>query len=249
MTLFEAKRDLSEDFLIRQLYYPFRVWHNRIKKKTVKPIFLVYSNGIYRLYEYKFEDLNNYSSLHLIKQKNYSIEDTAVSLSDILAVLGRVSIVKEPEIPFPQADKFERIINLCELVGTQELNRTDVTENYDFDSRQTNYYTDAAHYLGLLDKRKENGTPFYSLSDAGRRLFKLGFKERQLAFCETILSHKVFNSALRLCFKKGAMPSTEEIVEIMKQSEIFQVGSDSTFTRRSSSVKGWINWIVSLINE
>ena len=55
LSLLEAKRDISEDFLVRQLYYPYRVWHNRVTK-PVKPIFLVYSNGIYHLYEYEFTD-------------------------------------------------------------------------------------------------------------------------------------------------------------------------------------------------
>lgn len=248
LALFEAKRDLSEDFLIRQLYYPFRVWQSRVTK-PVRPIFLVYSNGIYRLFEYIFEDPDNYSSLRLVKQKNYSVEDTAISVSDIQSVLESVSIVDEPKIPFPQANKFERIINLCELVSTQTLSRTDVTERYDFDARQTNYYTDAARYLGLLEKRKESGTPIYSISQTGRHILNLGFKQRQLAYCSIILSHKAFNDSLRLYLKSGVMPSTNEIVNIMKQSQLYQVEEDSTFVRRSSSVKGWINWIVSLINE
>ena len=41
LALFEAKRDLSKDFLIRQLYYPYRVWKNRVTK-PVRPLFLVY---------------------------------------------------------------------------------------------------------------------------------------------------------------------------------------------------------------
>lgn len=248
LALLEAKRDLSEDFLIRQLYYPFRVWQNRITK-PVKPIFLVYSNGIYRLYEYTFEDPNNYCSIRLVKQKNYSIEDTAISISDIQAVLEETPLVNEPQIPFPQADKFERIINLCELVSTQELSRTKVTEQYDFDARQTNYYTDAARYLGLLNKRKENGTPLYSISKTGCHVLRLGFKKRQLAYCGLILSHKAFNMTLKQYLQSGVMPSTNEIINIMKQSDLYQVGSESTFIRRSSSIKGWINWIISLINE
>ena len=60
LALFEAKRDLSEDFIVRQLYYPFRLWQNRITKR-VRSIFLVYSNGIYRLYEYTFEDVDKYT--------------------------------------------------------------------------------------------------------------------------------------------------------------------------------------------
>lgn len=248
LALFEAKRDLSEDFLIRQLYYPFRVWTSRITK-PVKTIFLVYSNGIYRLYEYAFDDPNNYSSLRLVKQKSYSIEDTAISAADIQNILEGTTIRNEPQVPFPQADKFERVINLCELVSTQELSRTDVTEQYDFDARQTNYYTDAARYLGLLDRRKETGTPLYSISDSGRHILKLGFKQRQLAYCKTILSHKAFNITLKQYFRNGVMPSTDEIVEIMKQSNLYHIESDSTYIRRSSSIKGWVNWIISLINE
>lgn len=248
LALFEAKRDLADDFLIRQLYYPFRVWHSRISK-PVKPIFLIYSNGIYRLFEYTFTDVYNYSSLQLIKQKNYSIEDTAISSADIQNVLENATLIDEPDIPFPQADKFERIINLCELVNTQELSRIDVTERYDFDARQTNYYADAARYLGLLEKRKEGSTTLYNISEKGRQILNLSFKQRQLALCKAILSHRVFNCALRLYFNCGVMPSTGDIVAIMKRSDLYQVESDSTFKRRSSSVRCWLNWIVTLINE
>lgn len=248
LALFEAKRDLSEDFLVRQLYYPFRVWQNRVTKQ-VRPLFMVYSNGIYRLYEYAFQDTNNYNSLVLISQKNYSIEDTAIEITDIQAVLQNVIITIEPQIPFPQADSFERVINICELLGEQELSRTDVTEQYAFDARQTNYYTDAARYLGLLEKRKDGATPIYGLSDAGKRLLRLSYKQRQLAFCDLILSHKAFGDTLRKYLASGHMPLTAEIVQIMKASNLYNVGSDSTFERRSSTIKGWLNWILGLVNE
>ncbi len=160
LALFEAKRDLSEDFLIRQLYYPYRVWQNRVTK-TVRPLFLVYSNGIYHMYEYAFQSLNNYNSLVLVKQKRYSVEDISITIEDIQTVLRSTTIIKEPRVPFPQADSFERVINLCELLNGQELSRNDVTEQYAFDARQTNYYTDAARYLGLIEKSRESGTPIY----------------------------------------------------------------------------------------
>lgn len=248
LALFEAKRDLSDDFLVRQLYYPFRVWQSRVTKQ-VRPLFMVYSNGIYRLYEYAFQDTNNYNSLVLISQKNYSIEDTAIEITDIQAVLQNVIITIEPQIPFPQADSFERVINICELLGEQELSRNDVTEQYAFDARQTNYYTDAARYLGLLEKRKDGTMPVYGLSDTGKRLLRLSYKQRQLAFCDLILSHKAFSDTLRKYLASGNMPSTAEIVQIMKASNLYNVGSDSTFERRSSTIKGWLNWILWLVNE
>lgn len=246
--IFEAKMDLAEDFLIRQLYYPFRVWKNRVDK-VVKPIFLMYSNGVYRLYEYMFEDPNNYNSLCLVNQMSYSIEDLTISLYDIYEVLNNVKILDEPEIPFPQADKFERVINICELLGNQELSRVDITQKYDFDVRQTNYYADAARYLGLIEKRKENGNIIYFLSKLGKKIIYSKFKERQLEYCKCILSHKVFNDSLRKYLSRGEMLKTEEIVKIMKNCALYNVNSDNTFKRRSSTVKNWLDWIVSLIND
>ncbi|KXZ39206.1 hypothetical protein SAMN05661008_01956 [Alkalithermobacter thermoalcaliphilus JW-YL-7 = DSM 7308] len=96
--------------------------------------------------QYEFQDPEYYNSLILVKQKKYSIEDTEINLNDILEVYNRTSVVEEPEIPFPQADSFKRIINLCELLNERELTRDEITENYDFDPRQTNYYTDAGRY-------------------------------------------------------------------------------------------------------
>ncbi|MCD7829849.1 MAG: transcriptional regulator [Clostridiales bacterium] len=248
LALFEAKRDLSEDFLVRQLYYPFRVWKSRIMK-PVRPIFLVYSNGIYRLYEYAFEDENNYSSLKLVKQRNYSVEDTAISVADIQDVLNSVEIDVEPNISFPQADKFERVINLCELAQEHRLSHQYITEQYAFDTRQTGYYTNAARYLGLLEKQTVKNKPSYSISAQGKIILNLSYKQRQLAFCKCILSHRIFNNVLQLYFRCGVMPSKKEIVAIMKKFGVYKVESDDTFGRRASTIKGWINWIVSLINE
>jgi hypothetical protein len=248
LALFEAKRDLSNDFLVRQLYYPFRTWRNPITK-PVRLVFLVYSNSIYRLYEYVFQDADNYCSLALVNQKNYSIEDTAIEIIDIETVLKETTMTQEPQVPFPQADNFERVINICELLNEQELNRNNITKQYAFDARQTNYYTDAARYLGLLEKRNVYGTPVYRLSEKGRKILRLNYKQRQVAYCALILSHKVFRDVLQKCRKKGNMPITDDIIRIMKTSNLYHVKSDSTFERRSSTVKGWLNWILGLVNR
>ena len=115
LSLIEAKNSISSDFLVRQLYYPFRLWKNKVSKE-VKSIFLIYTNGIFSLYEYKFENPKNYNSLVLIKHKRYSLEANDITLCDIQHILQATKVVKEPEIPFPQADSFERVINLCELL-------------------------------------------------------------------------------------------------------------------------------------
>lgn len=245
LTLIEAKNSISDDFLVRQLYYPYRLWSENISK-PVKPVFLVYSNGIYDLREYVFEDLNSYNSLVLVKQKLYSIEMVAISLHEIFQVLERIQEINEPAVAFPQADNFKRIINLCELLYQNEMTRDDLTTNYDFDPRQTNYYTDAARYLGLVDKKRENGGVVFFLSNEGERLFKLKHKARQLKLVELILKHKPFADTLRLCVSKGCMPAKGETIEIMKKSGLYKVESESTYKRRASTISGWINWILAL---
>ena len=249
LSLIEAKLDLAEDFLIRQLYYPFRTWNCRVTKK-VKPVFLVYTNGVFRLYEYEFQDPDSYNSLVLTKQKNYAVEDTAIALSDIQDVAAKAQIVPEPDISFPQANSFERVINICELLNMRELNHEQITEEYAFDTRQTNYYTDAARYLGLLDKyyNKER-KPVYQLTKHGKRVMQLGYKQRQLAFCEAILQHRVFNEAFKLCMKTGHIAEAPAIVEIMQQSNLHKVKSMKTYYRRSSSIISWINWMLGLVEE
>lgn len=245
LSIVEAKSFISDDFLIRQLYYPYRLWSAKVSK-TVKPVFLVYSNGVFNLYEYKFQDPSNYNSLILVKQKNYSIEAVDISLDDILNILFRVRTVKEPKIAFPQADSFRRVINLCELLLENENTRDDITTNYAFDPRQSNYYTDAARYLGLVNKRHENRMPIYSLSDEGRKILALGYKQRQLKFIELILEHGVFQATLKRYLDYSEMPPKTEIINIMKDAHLFNVEADSTYERRASTVTGWINWILDL---
>ncbi|MBU3129003.1 type II restriction enzyme [Clostridium tagluense] len=247
LALIEAKNSISDDFLVRQLYYPYRLWQKKMRK-PVKPIFLMYSNGIFRLNEYVFEDPTNYNSIKLVKQKNYSIEPEDITLDDILDTYKSVKLVEEPHgIPFPQANSFRRVINLCELIYENDsLTRDEITNNYDFDTRQTNYYTDACRYLGLIGKSKENGTAKYFLTEKGKSLFSINIRSRNLKFVQWILQHKAFYLTFKQHVEEYMMPSIDEIVEIMKVSNLYKVDADSTFGRRASSISGWINWIMDL---
>ncbi len=248
LSLFEAKRDLSNDFLVRQLYYPFRVWSERVTK-TVKPIFLIFSNGMFNLYQYQFEDPQDYNSLRLVKQKNYVVA-TEICLADIENLLRTVPLVQEPDISFPQADCMSRIVNLIELLNEKPMTKQDITSEYAFDERQTNYYTDAGRYLGIIDKTHDgDGNILFQLSACGHRIMGLEYKERQLALVTQILMHKVFNETLKLHLQCGDMPDKQTIIQIMKCSNLYRVEADSTYLRRSSTVVGWVNWILGIIDE
>ena len=254
LTIIEAKNYISNDFLIRQLYYPFKLWSGKINKK-VRPVFLTYTNGIFHLREYAFTDVNHYNSIALIKHKKYAIQEGAFSMEVLVRAMNETKIVQEPKIPFPQADNFERVINLCELIKqNQIMSKEQYLQDFDFgaiDPRQHDYYTNAAKYLGLVEKVIDTPTrqTCFILSELGRRVFSLNIIERQKEFAKLIVSHAVFRDVLRISLENGELPAKEVIVEAMKRSKLHNVNSESTYFRRASTIVGWINWILNQIEE
>jgi hypothetical protein len=249
LNIIEAKNSISDDFLIRQLFYPYRLWTQKVKKK-VRPIFLTYTNGVFHFREYVFTDVEHYNSLRMVDQKKYSVQDGVVNIETIQQILNSIVVKKEPEIPFPQADSFERIINLCELLNQKHtLTKEEITQNYDFNERQTDYYSNAGRYLGLFKYGEGDGANALYLTEKSRDLFRLSIFHRQIEFVKLILSHIAFKRTLELYLAKGSRPTKQEVVKIMHHSNLWNIDSESTYKRRSSTIMGWINWIMNHIEE
>lgn len=247
LNLIEAKNYISDDFLIRQLYYPYRLWSNKITKR-VRPIFLTYSNGIFHLREYEFTTPELYNSIRLLQHKKYAVQEGTINIENIQNILDNTQVIEEPELPFPQADSFERVINLCELLKQRGfISKDNITHNYDFDHRQTDYYSNAAKYLGLIKVVRENQQIGCALTQNGFRIFNLPIVDRQLEFVKLILVHAAFRNTLKLYFDNGNVPTKDEVVEIMKNARLHNIDSDQTYKRRASTIISWINWILGLI--
>jgi hypothetical protein len=250
--IIEAKKETVEDFLVRQMYYPYRLWQGKIQKQ-VKPIFFTHSADVFSFFVFEFEDPTRYNSLQLVEQKNYVIAHEEIALEDIIDTLHSAKILAEPKIPFPQADSFVRIIDLLGLLVENDLDKDFITSNYNFDERQTNYYTTAAMYLGLVEKYVGEGKPFpnikFTLTTKGQQIMKMPYKRKYLALAKCILEHGAFNQVLKEYLDNGYPPSKERVVQIMKRSNLYKVDSESTFFRRASTVVRWIDWILELQND
>jgi hypothetical protein len=245
LMILEAKNCSAKDFLVRQLYYPYRLWSGKVTKEVV-PVFLTYSNNIFSFFVYKFVDPLKYNSLTLVKQKNYVIDEANISNEDIQEVFNKVILAKEPDCPFPQANSIERVIDLMGALTIKSLSIDEITTLYSFNQRQAQYYSRAGIYLGLITD-KNRGTA--SLTQLGKAIMKQRTKQKYLSIVERILQHKIFYETLKLYFKKCAPPTTEETYNIMKNNFVKDVNSAKTLKRRAGSVNRWIQWILNLSTE
>ncbi|RDX01043.1 type II restriction enzyme [Listeria kieliensis] len=247
VTILEAKNVIHEDFHIRQLYYPFRLWENKVKK-PVKLIFSVYSNKIFRLMEYVFVQTDNYSSIKLIKTRNYSLENTDISIDELKRAFDSVTNIIDDnqnisDVPFIQADNFDRIVSLLENMYMNNMTADEIENLMQFTSRQRDYYFNAGRYLGLFEKYKEDELRYYRLTDLGKKIYKLNYKDRQLKLVELILSHKIFRDSFEFVLQHGEFPDIEFIKELAQN---YNVCSPNLVYRRSQSVLSWIKWIFNL---
>ena len=245
----EAKNEAVSDFHVRQLYYPYRAWLERTGKRVV-PVFLSYSNAnsVFTLHVFRFSEPQLYNSIELVEQRKFQVVPSGIERETILAALGRAKVRAEPAgVPFPQADSFARVVDLLtQLYGAGGiLAQEQITTNYAFDLRQTQYYTNAACYLGLAERHycKEQGVA-YSLTTRGAEIMSKPPRARNLALVKCILEHKVFNRTLRLYFERGGRPTIDQVVEIMRAARLGLEGT--TIPRRAQTVLAWADWIVNL---
>ena len=246
----EAKNFSVDDILIRQLYYPYRLWSGKINKQVI-PIFMTFSQDTFSFFIFKFQNIMEYNSLILISQKDFIIAPEKITLDELIEVHKNIKLCLDLEgVPFPQADRFVRIIDLLGLLYEKDLTREEITQNYDFDERQTNYHTDAGRYLGLIKKYKDSETKeiAYTLTSDARIIMGRKYKAKYLSFVEKILKHEVFYKVFEITLQEGKVPDKNKIIEVMLDCRLNERYNINTIDRRSVTVRWWINWIVSLIH-
>ena len=241
LVLVEAKNHLSDDFNIRQLYFPYRRFQQRLAKDVV-PIYLVYSNGIFHLYRYEFRDPADFRSISLVDSARYALSSSHLNAQAALDIVRAVAPEPEPAVPFPQANSFERVVNLLELIALQPLSKAEITQRYDFDPRQADYYANAARYLGLAEPVEDT----WETTEHGRRVIEQPQRDaRNAALIRALAARRVFREALELSLARGAVASTAEICAAMDGLGL----SLATSRRRASTVARWAQWVLDTVVE
>lgn len=240
--IIEAKNHYLSDFIVRQLYYPYRVWKKLVKKEVI-PVLLIKHDNIFNFYIYEFENVNNYNSIKLVKIKRYILgeEYIQIEFADIIDTMNKsVRIKEDPSIPFPQADSFYRVLDFINALNDLTMTTKEIAELYEFDERQGSYYSAAARYLGFVERIDGR----YSLTKKGRKLMEMDHKTKNLEIVKSIISHEPFYFALEQYLSSGSFDSNSIANIILKCSS--KVGSFETAKRRTQSVISWVKWIFNL---
>lgn len=245
----EAKNEAVTDFHVRQLYYPYRAWMARTGKRII-PVFLSYSNAnsVFSLHVFRFGEPGLYNSIELVRQRKFRVVPSGIGRGDLVSAVGRVRVEPEPEgIPFPQADSFPRVVDLLtQLYGSDgEMTQDQITSGYEFDRRQTQYYTNAAAYLGLAERRydREQGVT-YTLTARGASVMSKSPQQRNLALVECVLERRVFRQTLKLYLEGGARPPAQQVEEFIRR--VRPELTEDTIVRRAQTVLRWADWIMNL---
>lgn len=244
-TVIECKNHPTDDFNLRQLYYPFRAWSERISK-VVSPVFMVYSNDIFDLYKYEFEYPDDINSGVVVDHQRYSVFEVSISLSVLFGFAANVLKVDNLAGPFPQADSFERILDLISKCTGVGLLKSEIANIYDFDPRQADYYTSAGKFLGLLE---EAGGRLVQTSKA-QSIWGSEGNSKYMKLAGLLLSigpiSETFIHGNR--YKRADFDSNFALQALAKSPYGNQLG-ESTLARRARTIVNWCQWLDSIVRH
>jgi len=237
--IFEAKIGRRENFNIRQLLYPYLEWSNRTSKQ-IFPIFFIFTNGYYYLSQFKLRDslegaiLEKQACYTLAEYEKYDFENVIKDASlDYSLVQG---------VPFPQANDLDKVIDTVSLVNQGYENKGDLSEIFEFDERQGDYYGNAARFIGILGKDKDNN---FIVTEEGEKLLKLSSPSKRAKYIVALLVKRpVFHQLIKSLLQKEF---NIEVLDTINISEIITENTNltgSTPPRRASTVRQWMKWIL-----
>lgn len=232
LILVEAKMKTPEDFMIRQLFYPYKNYLSFQLKKTIRPVFFTYDikNEIYNFWSYEFTDENDYNSIRLVTKKSIKINTVgAVNFDEI-----STSLNEKQTVP-PQADDFEKVVELVFKVDEGFDNSQKIANYFDFSERQSSYYRQAAESLDLIYSL--NG--IYQLTDEGKHFVQLPALDRSIFISNQLRKFSLIKEALDVLYAKKKL-TREDLIKIIERNSTL---SGSTVPRRAKTLLSWLKWI------
>jgi hypothetical protein len=231
--LFEAKVGTPSSFRIQQLYYPYRTLMNG---KLVRNFFLYFEpkSRTYLFWEYKFNPLDKFDSIKLIRGLQYRIKITkSLSVKDYQKVSSDNS-----KTVIPQADDVNKIIQFPLRVFEGYDTSKRMIDAFGFVIRQSSYYRQAAEILGLI-MSEDNYR--YKLTPKAEQYLRLPAEKRAGFICKLLLEFPVMNNIfIDISTDRNRIVTKQEIIRLLKKKSLL---TGSTLERRARTIRSWFRWI------
>lgn len=141
------------------------------------------------------------------------------------------------EFPFPQADDFEKIVQLMNLKDEERLKDKEflcdllggITE------RQVQYYLSACQYLGFVTSDKK-------YTERGEAIRALGESQQYIEYAIAIVSKEVFGTVYFTGKMLGSPCSREDVIDYMRDHKV-GIDTEEMYKRRAQTVVKWVEWI------
>ena len=233
IVLIEAKVGRPDDFIIRQLFYPYNHFRLVSPRKRIIPVFFTYSmeTKVFRFWIYEFADPGNYNSIRLSATKSLIITtEQEIELADIKPK----GLVAYKQL-VPQANDLNKVVELVFKVSEGINHYKDVAEHFGFDERQSSYYREAAEALGLVTRAEGR----YHLTEVANQLVDLPVEKRNLFMVELVSDFDLIKRSLDTLRESGRL-NRLQVEQLIKEGSHL---SGSTIPRRAGSLMAWLKWI------
>lgn len=241
IVLFEAKNTTPADFLVRQLFFPFKVF-SALSQKRIRLFFFNFNatTGVYSFFEYRFEDPAQYTSIQALACLHLRVRFGETEAPSTLGDwLHRTTQRSEATWEIPQADDFSKVMEFALRVESGCTDTGLIAGAFDFSARQSSYYRRASEQIGLIDG--------YALTDAGRDFVALPAQKREERMIRALLELPVAREAVRTALARPDRRICLSDIEasIARNSVL----NGSTIGRRAQTVRSWLRWLQTTLGE
>ena len=150
------------------------------------------------------------------------------------------------DVPFPQADSINRIISLLISIDSNEgeIHKEDIATQQVFVERQTDYYTNAAQYLGLVEFSKRN-KDVVVLTTLGYKVVENGVVSQSKVMAARLLRDPIIRSVFLEMKSKGYESTSNGIRQFTEKAMIENRVelAESTISRRAQTICSWCKWL------
>ena len=242
----EAKIKTHDTFCIRQLYYPMR-YLMQLSDKPITNVFLTAVGSSVYTHIWTFDDVMDYNSIRLDRVIRHDFFEPMAEETVEDIITNTPAEQEDLDLLFPQSDSMAKVFSTLQYIAENgSVTDAQVADAMDVDYRQGGYYSNATNYLGLTERVREGRVYVNRLSELGQTFIGSDAEARNKLIIRQMCRHGIFRDYLQIALDGDKLDKKA----ITRDLEAFRpdLGKD-TPGRRAGTVKSWVEWARSVVEQ